>query len=52
MVSFVLSHTQMIYTEYYMSKSGSHAVSTQEHYITPRATTPRVDMACDTDFDM
>ena len=26
----------VIYTEYYMSKSVSHAVSTQEPYITPR----------------
>ena len=31
-----------------MSKSVSHAVSTREPYITPRA----VDTACDTDFDM
>ena len=30
-----------------MSKSVSHAVSTREPYITPR-----VDTACDTDFDM
>ena len=34
----------MIYTEYYMSKSASHAVSTREPYITPRATGPRGDI--------
>jgi hypothetical protein len=37
-------------------KSVSHAVSTREHYITPRAGKgryrSRVDMACDIDFDM
>ena len=47
-----------IYTEYYMSKSVSHAASTREPYTTPRATGPRGDIgrgliqACDTDFDM
>ena len=34
----VLIHIDYIYTEYYMSKSVSHAVSTPEPYITPRAT--------------
>ena len=33
-----------LYTEYYMSKSVSHAVSTREPYITSRATGPRVDI--------
>ena len=33
-----------LYTEYYMSKSVSHAVSTREPYITPRATGPRGDI--------
>ena len=33
-----------IYTEYYMSKSVSHAVATREPYITPRATGPRGDI--------
>ena len=34
----------LLYTEYYMSKSVSHAVSTRESYITPRATGPRGDI--------
>ena len=34
----------MFKNEYYMSKSVSHAVSTQEPYITPRATGPRGDI--------
>jgi hypothetical protein len=33
--------TVMIHTEYYMSKSVSHAVSTREPYLTSRATGPR-----------
>ena len=33
-----------IHTEYYMSKSVSHAVSTREPYITTRATGPRGDI--------
>jgi ribosomal protein S25 len=33
-----------IYTEYYMSKSVSHAVSTREPYITSRATDQRGDV--------
>jgi hypothetical protein len=33
-----------IYTEYYMSKSVSHAVSTREPYITSRATGQRGDV--------
>jgi hypothetical protein len=33
-----------IHTEYYMSKSVSHAVSTRESYITPRATGPKGDI--------
>ena len=34
----------MIYTEYYMSKSVSHAVATREPYITPRVTGPWGDI--------
>jgi hypothetical protein len=41
--SGIVSDT-IIYTEYYMSKSVSHAVSTQEPYITPRATGPWGDI--------
>ena len=37
----------MIYTEYDMLKSASQDVSTREPYINPR-----VDTACDTDFDL
>ena len=37
-------HFIVIYTEYYMSKSVSHAVSTREPYITPRSTGPRGDI--------
>ena len=33
----LFSTKYMINTEYYMSKSASHAVSTREPYITPRA---------------
>jgi hypothetical protein len=33
----VIVSINVIYTEYYMSKSVSHAVSTREPYITPRA---------------
>ena len=32
----ILFEIMYIYTEYYMSKSVSHAVSTREPYITPR----------------
>ena len=39
---FFLYVNVCVYTEYYMSKSVSHAVSTREPYITPRATDPRV----------
>jgi hypothetical protein len=35
---------ELIHTEYYMSKSVSHAVSTREPYITPRFTSPRGDI--------
>jgi hypothetical protein len=42
-VCLYLSQT-CLYTEYYMSKSVSHAVSTREPYITPRATGPRGDI--------
>jgi hypothetical protein len=34
----------LIHTQYYMSKSVSHAVSTREPYITPRTTGPRCDI--------
>ena len=34
----------IIYTEYYMSKSVSHAVSTRKHYLIPRATVQRADI--------
>ena len=40
----LFSTKYMINTEYYMSKSVSHAVSTPEPYITPRATGPRGDL--------
>ena len=36
--------TSTIYTEYYMSRFISHAVSPREPYITPRATSPRGDI--------
>jgi hypothetical protein len=40
----LFSTRYMINTEYYMSKSVSHAVLTREPYFTPRATGPRGDI--------
>jgi hypothetical protein len=37
-------YINLLNTEYYMSKSVSHAVSTREPCITPRATGPRCDI--------
>jgi hypothetical protein len=42
--NFKFQNKKIIITEYYMSKSVSHAVSTREPYITPRATGPRGDI--------
>ena len=40
-----MSHaTSIMYTEHYMSKSVSDAVTTRDSYITPRATGPRFDI--------